>query len=504
MSNTVSSLVIVSAIGLLSFGPAAAAEPLQPVATITPLAGPPAVRLPAVVGASPDKPFLMRVPVMGRRPVTITVDGLPSGLRLETNRVVGTCGAGVYPVVVRAVNAEGRDEKRVRLVVRPDGTLRTPLLGFTTWNAFGSEVSQKDILRTADYLVESGLAECGYAYVNLDSGWQSVYGGPFDAIQPNAKFPDMKAMYDHLHGLGLKGGIYSTPMLQAWGCPKEFKSIPGCTRGEADDRFAPNMTGIGKDRCERNNVRQWAAWGVDYLKYDWDPTDPVNADLMKRELLACPRQIDFCVTVRANPLYARYWTRNCCSFRDNGDTRDEWGSVMARFGTLAAWEKIVCPGHFYDLDMLALGSTVWNNGKTRFNGNEEQAAFTLHAFVPSPIQLSCRLWELTPREVNLVANDEILAINQDVLCDFPRLVREEKGAGRNFRVYRRELAGERAALAVFNLGDAVLTESFPLGARFRVRDAWTKTDLGVREAVDLKVLPHAAAVFVLASVPPDK
>ena len=465
----------------------------QKIAHNAPLAGAPAITIPAVYGGSPDKPFTMRLAVCGERPMRFAVSGLPRGLSLRENLVQGVCSAGEYPVTVTAENALGRDEKVITLKIAEDGMLRTPLLGFTTWNAFDSRVTQKNVTDTADAMVALGLTELGYRYVNVDSGWQKEYGGEYDAIQPNEKFPDMKAMYDRIHALGLKGGIYSTPMLHAWGCPEEFAWIPGCTRGEADIRFTDVNTGIGVERLEANNVRQWTEWGVDYLKYDWTPTDPVNADLMKKELLRAPREIPLCTTVHSAYCYWRYWQKNCCSWRDNGDTKDTWASYLANFNTADRWKDVVCEGHFYDFDMLAIGAMDMNGGKCRTSENEELFEYTSTAFFLSPIQLSMRLDALTEFEFDLITNPEMIAINQDVLCRFPELVSEEAGKR---KIYRRALAGGRTAYAVFNLTEETLTGEIALDAPAAVRNVWERNDLGVLSAIPYEVEGHAAEVFV--------
>lgn len=136
------------------------------------------------------------------------------------------------------------------------GVCQTPLMGWTSWNAFKSTVTQADIERQAQALVESGLASFGYQYVNLDSTWQGEYGGAYNAVMPNEKFPDMKKMCDTIHSLGLKCGIYSTPMKEAWGAAaghEKDRIYPGCTRGEWDDRYRTAYP-IGREHYERNNV----------------------------------------------------------------------------------------------------------------------------------------------------------------------------------------------------------------------------------------------------------
>jgi len=119
------------------------------LAHAAPFAGAPRITAAEVFGASPDKPFLWRIPVLGQRPMTVTVDGLPDSLSLSGQVVRGTApAAGECPVTVRAENELGAHEKTVCLKIAPDGMLQTPLLGFTTWNAYMAAVTDGDIRRT--------------------------------------------------------------------------------------------------------------------------------------------------------------------------------------------------------------------------------------------------------------------------------------------------------------------------------------------------------------------
>jgi hypothetical protein len=229
-----------------------------------------------------------------------------------------------HNITLGAKNSLGECEKKITLEIADQNVLVTPLLGYTSWNAFAQHVTQENIEGIADKMVELGITEYGYSYVNTDSGWQGEYGGKYDAIMPNPKFHDMKKMTDKIHACGLKCGIYSTPMLTAWGCPDELASIPGCTQGEPDYRFSLLNGGIGTIRKEKNNALQWCDWGFDYLKYDWAPTDTVNADIMREELVKLERDFGFCVTVRAIKEYSNYWSKYCNSYRCNPDTYGNW------------------------------------------------------------------------------------------------------------------------------------------------------------------------------------
>lgn len=464
----------------------------ESIAPARPFAGPARITVPSVVGGPAGKPFLWRIGVLGERPVRITVTGLPEGLRAEGNVVSGTAReSGRSLVTVRAENALGTDEKPVTLELGEGKALLTPLMGFTTWNAAASAVSDAFVRKSAALLVSTGLAEYGYAYVNVDSGWQGTYLPGTDVIAPNGKFPDMAALTAYIHSLGFKCGIYSTPMLTAWGCPKEMESIPGCTRGEPDDRFAMTNGGIGKERLERPNAAQWSRWGFDYLKYDFAPTEPVNAAPMLKALREQDRDFAFCTTVSCSPVYAAWWKKYVNSWRDNGDTVDSWPNTRDRLAGCEAWAEHVVPGHFYDLDMLAVGPMAWNDGKSRFTPAEALFTVTLHTFFPSPVQLSCRLDALSDFELALLGNEEVLAINQDAKCEYPRPVGENASP---LKHYERTLEDGSKAAAFFNVGDAAEVLTLP-AAGARIRDVWRKEDLTPSETLTLEVEAHGARLL---------
>lgn len=462
------------------------------IAKAQPFDGKPVIHLASVFGASVGKMLMCRIPVTGKRPVNISVSGLKKGLKLNRGIIKGAVNESCsFDVKITAENELGKAEKTVTFKITQDGPLLTPLMGFTSWNAFGDTVTQENMEETAKFMCDSGLADYGYCYVNLDSGWQDDYGGKFDAIMPNYKFKDMKQMCDNIHALGLKCGIYSTPMLYAWGSIYGDKTHSGCTRGEPDILFTNANNGIGMERMEKNNALQWEEWGFDYLKYDWDPTDPVNADYMKQELLKLNREIAFCVTVYASHFYGNYWKKNCTSWRNNADAFDNWENIKTRFNTVDIMSPYVCPGHFYDLDMLEIGHLATNGGKTGITENEALFSFTLRAFFMSPIQLSCRLTELTEFEYNLFCNAEILAIHHDSLANYPRLVYESGDC----KLYKRALENGDTAWAFFNASDEPVKGVIGLDDCMTVRNLWTHEDLFPDKLIRFDAEPHTAYVY---------
>ena len=465
------------------------------IAQATPFSGAPSINLASVFGASPNKPFLLRIPVSGERPIRYGANNLPDGLTLQDNIISGTVKeSGIYEITLTAENALGKAQKTLTLEIEPNHVIVTPLLGFTTWNAFASRVTQKNMTDTAHNMVKYGLTEYGYRYVNLDSGWQYEYGGEFDAIQPNPKFPDMKAMTDEIHALGLKCGIYSTPMLTAWGCPTEYKSIPGCTQGEPDIRFARHNGGIGVIHKEENNAKQWDAWGFDYLKYDWTPTDTVNAELMRQELIKLGRDFGFCVTVSAVPGYAVYWSKYVNSYRRNTDSQGHWANLLQIYNTYFGYIEDMKKGHYFDLDMLDVGNCVFKDREDFLTEDEQIVSYSLRAFLNSPIQLSAALDEVSNFDLALYCNEEIIAINQDAAFAPSFLVLRKDAGDSKMHVFEKLLEDGTYAYAFFNMGETEETVSASFTEDSALRDLWAKEDLGTFSTISITMPRHTVRI----------
>ena len=164
-------------------------------------------------------------------PCEFSVEELPEGLTVDsaTGRISGTLKkAGVYKVVLRAKNARGTARKEIPhrrgrpdLPDAADGLEQLELLGG------GRRSGQGAAVRPGPWS-SPGLIDHGWTYVNIDDTWQGRRGGPFNGIQGNQKFPDMKELCDEIHAMGLKPGIYSTPWITSYAkfC-RRFQRRPG-------------------------------------------------------------------------------------------------------------------------------------------------------------------------------------------------------------------------------------------------------------------------------------
>ncbi|MDZ7743696.1 MAG: hypothetical protein U5Q03_18665 [Bacteroidota bacterium] len=109
-----------------------------------------------------------------------------------------------------AQNKFGKDVKRIT-IKSGHGLALTPPMGWNSWNCWGLSVDQDKVKAAADALVSSGLADHGWTYINIDDGWEAEERTADGELLANDKFPDMKALADHVHSNGLKLGIYLLP-----------------------------------------------------------------------------------------------------------------------------------------------------------------------------------------------------------------------------------------------------------------------------------------------------
>ena len=486
---------------------------MMPLATPSAAVAPAAPRIngPSVYGVRPGSPLLYSIPATGDRPMQFSVTDLPRGLALDTatGRVTGTLKRrGEYTVVLQARNAIGTAEKAFRIVVG-DRIALTPPMGWNSWNCWAGAVDQEKVLRSARALVASGLANHGWSTINIDDAWQGVRGGPLKAIQPNRKFPDMKGLCDTLHGMGLKAGIYSTP----W-----TTSYAGYCGGSSDDPSGAWTKGsriLGKYPFALNDARQWAEWGMDYLKYDWNPIDEQHVVEMSKALRQSGRDIVFSLSNSAALTNAAVWARWSECWRTTGDIWDSWDqgkernqhSVSGIGFAQDRWAPYAGPGHWNDPDMLVVGQVGWGSKvhPTRLTPDEQRSHISLWCLLSAPLLIGCDLEQLDPLTLELLGNDEVLALDQDALGQ--QAVRV--AASGPIDVYSKPLEDGSVALGFFNRDSTAQTLYFnklgELGftAPLRVRDLWRQQDLSAiddvrRQGLTMAIPSHGVQLYKIS------
>jgi len=365
---------------------------------------------------------------------------------------------------------------------RPSDALApTPPMGWNSWNKFGCDVSEQLVRETADAMVASGMRDAGYQYVVIDDCWQVARDSVGTIIADAERFPSgMKALADSVHGKSLKFGVYSDA-------------------GRKTCQGRPGGRGY-----EFQDARTYAAWGVDYLKYDWCASGTQNAEasygLMRDALDLSGRLITFsiCEWGRSKPwLWAggvgHLW-RTTGDIQDCWDCKRDWGGMgwVHILDLQVGLESYAGPGGWNDPDMLEVG----NGGMTI---EEYRAHFSMWAILAAPLMAGNDLRTMAPEIREILTNREVIAIDQDPLGRQGRKVRDDG----DVEVWSKELADGSRAAALLNRGTApaLVAVAWPeigytAGLEAVVRDLWAHRDVGKMRGRFTATVPGHAAVLV--------
>ena len=244
----------------------------------------------------------------------------------------------------------------------------TPPMGWNSWNYFKCDRVNEAVIRDmADAMVSSGMKDAGYEYIVIDDCWQVGRDDEGVIVVDSEKFPSgIAALADYVHSRGLKFGIYSDAGTHT------CEGRPGSKGHEEQD------------------AATYAAWGVDYLKYDWCNTegqDEIESYTKMRDALykaGRPIVFSICEWGYSKPWE---WAGDVGHlWRTTQDITDRWDG--SRWGNQLGWtfileqqvglEKYAGPGHWNDPDMLEVG----NDGLTI---NEARAHFTMWCVLAAPL-----------------------------------------------------------------------------------------------------------------------
>lgn len=440
---------------------------LTPAAPATPR-----FNTPAVFGVRPGSPVIFRFGVSGEKPIKITADQLPEGLKLTEEGVLSGSIDHECDIhfTATAENAKGKAQQAFTLKVGQKIAL-TPPMGWNSWNCWALSVSQEKVMSSAQALIDKGLADYGYCYMNIDDGWEAPERNADGTIAVNEKFPSMKALGDWLHERGLKFGIYSSP--GDYTCGGYLGSIDH----------------------EQQDAESYNSWGIDYLKYDWCGYGRAHAKekdkgvasyvrpylLMQKYLREQPRDIFYslCQYGMANVWeWGRFVDAN--SWRTTGDITDTWRSMYdIGFKRQAGLAPYAGPGHWNDPDMLIVGKVGWSSNlrDSRLTPDEQYTHITLWCLLASNMLIGCDIAQMDEFTVNLLCNNEVNAINQDLLGQQA----DRKVKDGSIEVWSRPLENGDIAMGFFNVGNQDQKVDFSKyvspAAVAKLRDLWRQKDL---------------------------
>jgi alpha-galactosidase len=350
------------------------------------------------------------------------------------------------------------------LRAQPASIAVTPPMGWNSWNHFHDKVDDATIRAQAEAMISSGMRDAGYTYINIDDTWEGERDSS-GIIHTNSKFPDMKALAEFVHSKGLKIGIYSSPG------PKTCAKYEGSYGHELQD------------------AQTYAAWGIDYLKYDLcglreqmkaapspDAAHKIMVDAyitMRDALRSTGRPIVYSLCQYGNDSVWEWGAEVGGNlWRTTGDITDRYTRMETIGFSQAGLSRFASPGHWNDPDMLEVG----NGG---MNTDEYRTHMSLWAILAAPLLAGNDLSTMTPDTIALLTNKEVIAVDQDRAGKQGDRV----SATGPVEIWSRQLADGSKTVGIFNRhpGPMKATVDFKqLGFNrgVKVRDLWEKKDLG--------------------------
>jgi len=364
-----------------------------------------------------------------------------------------------------------------------------PAMGWSSWSFVRRNPTEANIIAQADAMKNSGLAAHGYQYVNLDDFFMKcdsngpVVDGNGRWVVDTNRFPHgLKFVADHIHGLGLKFGLYVTPGIPANAVAKNTpiagtslhaKDIADTSKTEKNynckHMYYIDYSKPGSQEYVNSFANLYASWGVDYLKIDGvGAQDIPDVQAWDTALRQTGRPINYALSNNLPIANATTWKKLANSWRTQGDVEcycsgqpngvgyplTNWAHIAARFNTAASWQPFAGPGGWNDLDSIEIGSgdqeiqTISGVSKTDIRRTQ----LTLWSMAAAPLLLGTDLTLLTSAtppagvaaDKAMLFNDRVIAVDQDGVAA-KRIV--NSGGG---QVFSKKEANGSFVVALFN------------------------------------------------------
>jgi alpha-galactosidase len=365
---------------------------------------------------------------------------------------------------------------------------QTPIMGWSSWNNFHVDINEEVIKAQADFMVSTGMADVGYAYVNIDDGF---FGGRDEnghlLVHPE-RFPNgMKVISEYIHSKGLKAGIYSDA------------GINTCASHWDKDTIGVGSGLMGHDRKDLKLMLN--DWNYDFIKVDWCGGDWLGLD----EEIRYTQIANIIKEIKPNTVFniCRWefpgeWALQIAdSWRISGDISNEFSSILHIIDLNADLWKYASPGHVNDMDMLQVGRGM--------SYEEDKTHFTMWSMMNSPLLAGNDLRDMTQETIDILTNKEIIALNQDPLVYQARRLVDDG----DLEVWAKPLISTmsgKVAVTLLNRSTKTETMSFDLNTvgldhteGYSYRNLWAKKDFDktTKDSLSFEVPPHGVVVLSL-------
>jgi len=433
--------------------------------------------------------------------MTFSAENLPGTLRLDAAAgiITGTAPKerSEYLVTLKAANRHGSAQRPFKIVVG-DALALTPPMGWNSWYIHYGRVTEEHMRNAADAMIESGMADSGYQYVNIDDCWMKKKGDePYrderGAVLPNAKFPDIEGMVDYIHSKGLKAGLYTGP--GPWTCAGYVASY----------------------EHEEIDAQRFAEWGFDFLKYDWCSYTQVaggkeleHFQRPYRKMGAILPQLDRDIVFNLCQYgMGDVWTwageigGHC--WRTTGDLGLEKAADLPGFYSIgrsnAKHWQYAKPGQWNDPDYILIGwvgdAHKQAEGRpTTLTPNEQYSYMSMWCLMAAPLIFSGDMDKLDEFTLNILCNAEVIEVDQDPLGKQAPIIAQTD----EYFIMAKDMEDGSKAVGLFNTSQvgtdiAISWKDLGIEGRHRVRDLWRQKNLGTyKDRFEAKVPMHGVVL----------
>ncbi|MBD5207828.1 MAG: alpha-galactosidase [Bacteroidales bacterium] len=368
----------------------------------------------------------------------------------------------------------------------------TPTMGWSSWNTYRNNINEDLIRRQADMVVEKGLKEVGYRYINIDDGAfnRRTADGHLNINQ--SRFPNgLKSLVEYIHNKGLKAGTYSDAGRNT--CASYYDNDEG---GKGTGLYGHDYEDLQYLLGELD---------FDFIKVDFCGGDPPqNSEKFRLDEQTRYSEIAEAIkavgkeNVRYNVCRWNYpgtWVSDVASsWRISEDIWPGWESVKGIISQNLYLSAYAGGGKFNDMDMLEVG-----RGLTE---EEEKTHFGMWCMMASPLLIGCDLTNISDTTLSLLSNPDLIALDQDQLGKQAYVAEYKDGVYLLTKDIKAPYSLTRA-IAVYNPGEEekeyeIDFSKVDLEGPVKVYDCFSRHDTGIfPELMKVNVPPHSTRIFTV-------
>lgn len=374
---------------------------------------------------------------------------------------------------------------------------KTPIMGWASWNCFRTNISEKILKQQADALIETGLADCGYIYLNIDDGFFGGRDADGKLLFHETRFPNgIKPIADYVHSKGMKAGCYSEG--------------GDNTCGFYYDDEGYNGKGVGLYGYEKRDLKMFLEeFGFDFIKVDWcggvrlGLDEEVQYSKIAKIIDDIRKRTGRCIAFNiCRWRFPGEWAVDIAdSWRTGADIAPNFKSILNQIDNIKCLRKYCKPGHVNDLDMMQIG-----NGLTHI---EEKTHFIMWCMMSTPLMIGCDLTTIQAETLDILKNKALIALNQDAACQQAYVIKEYRSENGDLigEIWYKPLqsdARQKCAVAFLNRSesplemDLSLTEEACMENIENIFDLYSHRHIEGSDAIQISVLPHDSQVFEIS------